>query len=98
MDDLTKLRHLIEHWIEHNEEHGRTYSEWAERARAAGNKELAEALSEIGQAQRKLDPLFQRALKAAGCQGDPDHGHSHDHSHSHGHHHDHGHGHKGHKH
>jgi hypothetical protein len=28
MDDLQKLKHLIGHWKEHNDEHAQTYLEW----------------------------------------------------------------------
>lgn len=31
--ELEKLRHLLEHWIEHNHEHIAKYKEWAERVR-----------------------------------------------------------------
>ncbi len=29
--EIEKLRHLLEHWIEHNEEHISKYVKWAER-------------------------------------------------------------------
>ena len=29
--EIEKLRHLLEHWIEHNEEHISRYIEWAEK-------------------------------------------------------------------
>lgn len=29
--DIEKLKHLIEHWIEHNNEHIAKYREWAEK-------------------------------------------------------------------
>jgi len=31
MNDIEKLKHLLEHWIEHNEAHVKTYNEWAVR-------------------------------------------------------------------
>jgi len=31
MTELEKLKHLLEHWIEHNEAHVKTYNEWAVR-------------------------------------------------------------------
>ena len=34
--DMEKLQVLINHWIEHNEEHADEFMKWAERARAAG--------------------------------------------------------------
>jgi hypothetical protein len=44
MDDLQKLKHLIEHWKEHNEEHAQTYLEWSKKADGAGRGELASSL------------------------------------------------------
>jgi len=32
MNDLEKLRVLLPHWIEHNEEHAAEFREWATRA------------------------------------------------------------------
>ena len=47
MDDISKLHHLLEHWAEHNEEHARTYLEWAGKAESLGKKELADIFSNI---------------------------------------------------
>jgi len=35
-DDLAKLRILLPHWIEHNEEHAASFQRWAARARELG--------------------------------------------------------------
>lgn len=35
--DMEKLQILINHWIEHNDEHAREFEKWAERAKSSGN-------------------------------------------------------------
>ena len=62
MDDLKKLRHLIEHWAEHNAEHAQTYLEWSKKADSLGKKELSEVLGELSENTLKLDGLFKKAL------------------------------------
>jgi cobalt/nickel transport system ATP-binding protein len=61
MNDIEKLRHLLEHWAEHNIDHARNYAEWAERAKAQGKAELAEVLARITEETRNMDALFQKA-------------------------------------
>ena len=63
MDELEKLKHLIEHWIEHNEAHVNTYREWASKAEALEKKELSEILKQIAEENKKLEGLFKKALK-----------------------------------
>ena len=43
-DDLAKLRILLPHWIEHNEEHAESFREWAERARELGLEAVAKQM------------------------------------------------------
>jgi hypothetical protein len=59
--DEDKLRVLLPHWIEHNAEHAAEFGLWAERARAAGQDEVAE---EIELAATELG-WVNEALKAA---------------------------------
>ena len=40
MEDREKLQHLLAHWIEHNDEHGREFREWADKARGLGEAEV----------------------------------------------------------
>jgi hypothetical protein len=61
MDDLHKLHHLIEHWIEHNEGHIASYEEWAARADAMDKPEIAAVLREVAGKTRELNKLFVRA-------------------------------------
>ena len=62
MTELEKLKHLLEHWIEHNEAHVKTYSEWVSKAEALGEKELANILREVVDKSQKLDDLFKKAV------------------------------------
>jgi hypothetical protein len=56
-----KLRVLLPHWIEHNAEHAAEFRNWAEKARAAGQEEVAE---EIDTAAKELG-WVNEALRAA---------------------------------
>ncbi len=64
MTDLEKLKHLLEHWIEHNESHVKTYHEWALKAESLGKKELSASLKRITEESKKLKGLFEKALKS----------------------------------
>lgn len=61
MNELDKLKHLLHHWKEHNDEHAETYRQWAEKAAASGNEELSAVLSNITDETRKISSLFQEA-------------------------------------
>ncbi len=61
MDDLQKLKHLIGHWKEHNEEHAQTYLEWSRKADQAGKKELSGVLKELAEETMKVGKLFEKA-------------------------------------
>jgi hypothetical protein len=64
MTELEKLKHLLKHWIEHNEAHVKTYSEWALKAESLGRKELSGFLKQIAEESKKLDRLFKKALES----------------------------------
>ncbi|MBS1125419.1 MAG: transporter related [Nitrospirae bacterium] len=40
-EDLRKLQMMLDHWIEHDDSHVASYREWAEKASAAGEEEIA---------------------------------------------------------
>ena len=63
MDDLEKLKTLLPHWMKHNDEHAKTYKDWAEKMSSLGKKELSEALEAIHQESQKLRELFEEALR-----------------------------------
>jgi cobalt/nickel transport system ATP-binding protein len=61
--EIEKLKILIGHWIEHNHEHAGTYTQWAEKAKAAGNPDLAQMLLEIAAETKKMNALFEKAKR-----------------------------------
>jgi len=63
MKDIDKLKHLLEHWAEHNEEHAKSYLDWAEKAAASGDKKLAAVLKEMAESTKKINGLFEKAKK-----------------------------------
>jgi protein involved in temperature-dependent protein secretion len=61
--DIGKLKKMAEYWINHNEEHARSYRLWAERARDAGygrpGEILEEMASEIVESNERLRQVIQ---------------------------------------
>jgi hypothetical protein len=59
-----KLRVLLPHWIEHNAEHADEFRLWAERARAAGQQDVADeidtAAEELGWVNEALSAALER--------------------------------------
>jgi len=53
------LSHLIEHWIEHNDSHIKSFKEWAEKAKKDGfleaSEDILEAASKVEEANKLLD-------------------------------------------
>jgi len=49
--------------IHHNEEHARSYEEWARRAEALGEREVASLLDEMAHDTRRHGESLQVALK-----------------------------------
>lgn len=62
MTEIERLRHLLEHWIEHNREHVMKYQEWADKVGAIGEKGLSEILRAIATESERLEGLFKRAI------------------------------------
>ncbi len=61
MTELEKLKHLLKHWIEHNDAHIQTYGEWASKTGSLGKEELSEILNQIVEESKKLNSLFSKA-------------------------------------
>ncbi len=62
MNELVKLRKLLHHWMEHNDEHAETYREWSDKASLLGKKELSETLLRLYNETKKLNELFEKAM------------------------------------
>jgi hypothetical protein len=76
--DIEKLQVLISHWLEHNADHGREYTKWAEVARQAGYTSAAENIKQAVGLLAKADKAFEKALESV---GGPAKGHHHHHHH-----------------
>lgn len=63
MNDVEKLRIVLPHWMEHNEEHADSFESWAKIMKSAGREDLAAALEKIAREARTLQHLFQEAIK-----------------------------------
>ncbi len=64
--DLTeesKLIKMVEHWIQHNEDHGRSYLDWAKRARLIGKVEVGEALERVARDAHVQNEHLLEALR-----------------------------------
>ena len=60
-DERTKLKTLLNYWIEHNKEHSQEFREWAGKAKGFGE---AEAYKEMLQAARDMDEASESLLQA----------------------------------
>ncbi len=45
--ETDKLVKIMAHWISHNEDHARSYREWAERAGRLGQTQVAQILQSV---------------------------------------------------
>ena len=57
-----KLIKLLEHWIRHNQEHAKTYGDWAEKAAAGSKGEVSILLNEAVSLSMDLNRKFEKAL------------------------------------
>ena len=62
MEDREKLQHLLGHWIEHNDEHGREFREWADKAKDFGE---AEVRDDILRAVEQLKNASESLVRAS---------------------------------
>ena len=78
MDDLLKLRMLLPHWIEHNQEHAAEFVRWAELATASGHGEATELIRAAAREMQQVNHSLQTALdKLGGPAPMETHGHEH---------------------
>ena len=62
-DDLTKLRVLLPHWIEHNQDHAASFRKWAEKAREMGLEGVAEQIEVAVEQMAACNQALAAALK-----------------------------------
>lgn len=69
MDERAKLRALLNHWIEHNKEHGQEFREWAGKAKESGEIESGEDMLLAAQEMDKASEILSRALRRLAGKG-----------------------------
>ncbi|WP_292464767.1 hypothetical protein [Methanolobus sp.] len=57
----SKLAHLLEHWVEHNESHSKSFKEWSVKVRDAGYTELADDILQAEQKMSECSDLLKKA-------------------------------------
>jgi hypothetical protein len=72
MTETDKLRVLLQHWIEHNEEHALEFLRWSDKAGPA-----AAAVRGAAEKMKAVNTELSSALDLLG--GPAEHPHSHDH-------------------
>ena len=57
-----KARKLIDHWIQHNEDHAQSYREWADNFRQSGLDSAADRLETAADLTRQINLTLTGAL------------------------------------
>ncbi|MEW6001164.1 MAG: hypothetical protein AB1638_00715 [Nitrospirota bacterium] len=65
MEELVKIRSLLDYWLEHNNEHAEMYMNWANKALSFGNEELSKIFIRLYLESKRLNRLFEAAKKAS---------------------------------
>jgi hypothetical protein len=68
-DDKANLKALLKYWIAHNQDHSVEFKEWAEKANAMGECEVADELRKAVEQMDKANALFSKSLKKLGAEG-----------------------------
>ena len=61
-EEKLRLMKLVEHWVEHNDEHGARFSEEAIKAEKMGLKEVAVEMRKAADASGKVSGYLLKAL------------------------------------
>ena len=66
MNDIEKVRALLPHWVEHNEEHAVEFLRWAAKASLAGHEEATQLIRRATEEVRQANELLRLALEKLG--------------------------------
>ena len=98
MDNVEKLRVLLQHWIDHNKGHVDEFENWRKLMKDENQETVADYITEAIKLMATVNAELGKALhevggpKSAGAnEHHHHHDHHHDHDHEHGHSHDHEH-------
>jgi hypothetical protein len=70
MELLTRLAHLLPHWIEHNASHAEQFEQYASRVRAEGFESIAGHIEAAAGAIRQSNEELEQARMEVGAEGD----------------------------
>lgn len=62
-EEKTKLRTILNYWIEHNKEHSQEFREWSEKTRVSGDIVICDEILQAAQELDKVNDFLSRALK-----------------------------------
>ncbi|NWF53027.1 MAG: hypothetical protein HXY47_08115 [Nitrospirae bacterium] len=63
MDEFEKLKILLIHWVEHNDEHAEVYRNWSRKALVLGNEEVSKIFEILYQETGRLNRLVEKAIE-----------------------------------
>ncbi|MFH0781947.1 MAG: hypothetical protein V2B20_08345 [Pseudomonadota bacterium] len=88
MNNIEKLRVMLQHWIEHNKGHMEEFEKWRATMKDEGQISLADHIHTTVELMASVNSQLEKTLTVAGGpkKDEDDHHHHHDH---HGHHHHH---------
>ena len=66
MTEIEKLRVLLPHWIEHNQEHALEFGRWADTAEEAGHQAAAELIRQAVRSVQQANDDLDKALEGLG--------------------------------
>ena len=58
-----KMIKLLEHWIKHNDDHARTYRDWAQKAKEKNKSKAALMLEDAAEMTLSISKKFESAIK-----------------------------------
>ena len=62
-EEKSKLKTLLNYWVEHNQEHSQEIKDWADKAKALGEAAAAEEMLLAAQEMDKASGLLSQSLK-----------------------------------
>ncbi len=89
MDNVDKLRVLLQHWIDHNKGHAEEFAKWQELMTEDAKGVIADHIGEAIKEMEKANEHLAKALQDAGGPKEGGGGDDHHHHHGDGHHHHH---------
>jgi hypothetical protein len=65
-EERGKLKTLLGYWVEHNEEHSQEFKEWADKADAMGEKQVAGEIRQAVSHMEKVTEILSGTMNKLG--------------------------------